>query len=77
MAPVLEEMNRLGSWAALILHSSGTGEPFAEKLDSAAPGAKALMEKTDSIAALEAPHHPKTSFSAGYEAATFQNATRS
>jgi hypothetical protein len=43
---------------------------LAEKLDSAASGAKAFTGKEDFIAALKALRHPKASFSANCEART-------
>jgi len=45
-------------------------EQFAEKLGSAASGAKALTEKKGFIAALKALRHPKASFSANCEGAS-------
>jgi len=41
-----------------------TAKQFAEKLGSAASGAKALASKKGFIAALKALRHPKSSFSA-------------
>jgi hypothetical protein len=46
----------------------GTVEQLAEKLNSATSAAKALTHSKASIAALEAPRHPKPEFSAAREA---------